>query len=235
MNISFIEIQNFRKLKACRVEIASQETILVGANNSGKTSAIDAMILFLKKGRRKDIVTTDFTLSNWPHINRIGAQWARSADEDHKPDLTLQQWLPYLPALDVWLHVDEADIHHVIHLLPTLDWTPNQLLGIRLVLVPTKKGAKSNDKTGIEGLYKNFRDAYASARDTEPTASSEDKRRLSLWPNSMREFLDRELHRYFAVRTRAETSGSSARQSMDGECEVREGSTARSSCDLPGE
>ena len=49
MNIVFVEIQNFRKLKACRVEIAKQETIFVGANNSGKTSAMDALILFLKK------------------------------------------------------------------------------------------------------------------------------------------------------------------------------------------
>ena len=90
MNIVFVEIQNFRKLKSCRVEIASQETILVGANNSGKTSAMDAMILFLKKNRRKDIAGTDFTLSNWSHINKIGKQWT-DADEDSKPDLTLDQ------------------------------------------------------------------------------------------------------------------------------------------------
>ena len=49
MHIAFIEIQNFRKLKACRVDIAQQETIFVGANNSGKTSAMDALILFLKQ------------------------------------------------------------------------------------------------------------------------------------------------------------------------------------------
>jgi len=199
MNLSFIEIQNFRKLKACRVEIASQETILVGANNSGKTSAMDSMILFLKKSRRKEIATTDFTLSNWSQINQIGTQWVGEVN-DNKPDLTLQQWLPYLPALDIWMKVDEADIHHVIHLLPTLDWTPDQLLGIRLALVPTNKDAKSNDKTGIERLYKDFRVAYESARNTEPTASSEDKRKLSLWPESMREFLDRELHGHFEVK-----------------------------------
>ena len=39
MHIAFVEIQNFRKLKTCRVEIAQQETIFVGANNSGKTEA----------------------------------------------------------------------------------------------------------------------------------------------------------------------------------------------------
>ncbi len=187
MNIVFVEIQNFRKLKSCRVEIASQETILVGANNSGKTSAMDAMILFLKKSRCKDIATTDFTLSNWSHINQIGEQWVHI--DDDMPDLTLGQWLPYLPSIDIWLKANDADIHHIIHLLPTLDWTPDHKLGVRLVFAPIK----------IEGLYKDFRDAYKSARDTEPTASSKG-RKLSLWPESMRAFLDRELQRLFEVK-----------------------------------
>ena len=184
MKIVFVEIQNFRKLKSCRVEIASQETILVGANNSGKTSAMDAMILFLKKSRRRDIATTDFTLSNWLHINQIGKQWA-DADAENKPDLTLKQWLPYMPSIDIWLEANDADIHHVIHLLPTLDWKPDQKLGVRLLFAPKD----------IEKLYKDFRDAYKAARDTEPTATSKDKHKLSLWPETMRDFLDRELHK----------------------------------------
>ena len=190
MKIAFVEIQNFRKLKACRVEIASQETILVGANNSGKTSAMDSMILFLKKSRRKDIATTDFTLSNWTHINQIGTQWV-NADDDNKPDFTHEQWLPYLPSVDVWLDVNEADIHHVIHLLPTLDWTSDQLLGLRLAFSPKD----------IEKLYKEFIDACHAARRTEQSASSEGKSKLSLWPESMRGFLDRELHKYFEVKS----------------------------------
>ena len=190
MNIIFFEIQNFRKLKSCRVEIASQETILIGANNSGKTSAMDAMILFLKNNRRKDIAATDFTLSNWSHINKIGKQWADSG-EDNKPDLTLEQWLPYLPSIDVWLEANDADIHHVIHLLPTLDWKPDQKLGVRLVFAPKD----------IEKLYKDFQDAYKIARNTEPITSSKDKSKLSLWPDSMWDFLDRELHRHFEVKS----------------------------------
>ncbi|MBW2036391.1 MAG: AAA family ATPase [Deltaproteobacteria bacterium] len=190
MKISFVEIHNFRKLKSCRVEIASQETILVGANNSGKTSAMDAMILFLKKSRRKDIATTDFTLSNWIRINEIGKQWAED-EEDNKSDLDLEQWLPYLPAIDVWLKINEADIHHVVHLLPTLDWTPDQLLGVRLILAPKD----------IEKLYKEFRASYQNARQTEQTSSSKGKSNLTLWPESMRDFLDRELHNYFEVKS----------------------------------
>ncbi len=189
MNIAFVEIQNFRKLKSCRVEIASQETILVGANNSGKTSAMDSMILLLKKSRRKDIATTDFTLSNWLHINQIGMRWASNKD-DNTDDLTLGQWLPYLPSIDLWLDINDADIHHIIHLLPTLDWTPDHQLGVRLVFAPRN----------VEKLYKEFRDAYQSARNTEPSESSEDKPKLTLWPESMWDFLDRELHRHFEVK-----------------------------------
>jgi predicted ATP-dependent endonuclease of OLD family len=189
MNIAFVEIQNFRKLKSCRLEIASQETILVGANNSGKTSAMDSLILFLKKSRRKDIATTDFTLSNWLYIDQIGVQWVGTGD-DENPDLTLDQWLPFLPSIDIWLEANDADIHYVIHLLPTLDWAPEQKLGVRLVFAP-----KDTEK-----LYKEFRDAYKSARNTEPSDSSRGKRKLSLWPESMRDFLDRDLHKHFEVK-----------------------------------
>lgn len=190
MNIAFVEIQNFRKLKSCRVEIAPKETILVGANNSGKTSAMDSMILFLKRNRRKDISTTDFTLSNWSHINHIGKQWTDSKDEN-SADLTLEQWLPYLPSIDIWLDVNDADIHHVIHLLPTLDWNPDQNIGVRLVFAPKD----------VKKLYKAFREVSQSARDTESTKSSNnDKRKLSLWPETMRDFLDKELRNHFEVK-----------------------------------
>jgi len=69
MRIEFVEIQNFRKLCSCRVEFAEETTVFVGANNSGKTSAMDALILFLSEKKR--FTTTDFTLSNWIEINKI--------------------------------------------------------------------------------------------------------------------------------------------------------------------
>ena len=189
MHIAFIEIQNFRKLKACRVEIAQQETIFVGANNSGKTSAMDALILFLKRSRHKDFATTDFTLSNWLSLDRLGKQWEKAAD-DEEPNIAVDAWLPFLPSIDVWLTADENDLHRVAHLLPTLDWMPEELLGVRLVFAPKI----------MERLYKDFRSAYKSARDAE-SASSKDASRLSLWPNSMRDFLDRQLHSQFEIQS----------------------------------
>lgn len=46
MKIVYIDIQNYRKLKSCRISLTEEETLLVGANNSGKTSAMDALIFF---------------------------------------------------------------------------------------------------------------------------------------------------------------------------------------------
>ncbi|MCY4427621.1 MAG: AAA family ATPase [Halieaceae bacterium] len=189
MQIAFVEIQNFRKLKACRVEIAQHETIFVGANNSGKTSAMDALILFLKKNRRKHFATTDFTLSNWASLDQLGEKWLATAD-DEKPNIALDAWLPLLPSLDVWLAVNEQDLHRVAHLLPTLDWTPEEWLGVRLTFAPKN----------MERLYKDFRSAYKSARAAE-SASKNTELMPSLWPISMKGFLDRRLDNQFEVRS----------------------------------
>ena len=187
MYIAFVEIQNFRKLRACRVEIAEEETIFVGANNSGKTSAMDAIILFLKKSRRKDIATTDFTLSHWSSLDQLGTRWV-SAGEDEEPVIAVENWLPFLPSIDVWLKADKQDLHRVVHLLPALDWTPEELLGVRLVLAPKN----------IEQLYKDFRSAYKSAREAE-SASTKAGAPPFLWPKTMRDFLDSQLHSQFKV------------------------------------
>lgn len=47
MKILTINIQNFRKLAQCRIDVSNETTIFVGANNSGKTSAMDALGKFL--------------------------------------------------------------------------------------------------------------------------------------------------------------------------------------------
>ena len=190
MNIAFVEVQNFRKLKACRIEIAEQETVFVGANNSGKTSAMDSLILFLKQSRRKSFATTDFTLSNWISLDQIGAQWVAAADNDVERELNDDVLLSLLPAIDVWLKANEKDLHRVAHLLPTLDWLPEELLGVRLVFAPKS----------LEKLYKDFRSAYKSARIAESSSTKADSQ-LSLWPTSMRDFLDRQLHSHFEVQS----------------------------------
>jgi len=46
MHIESIKIKNFRRLKDARVDLASDISIFVGANNSGKTSAAHIIDMF---------------------------------------------------------------------------------------------------------------------------------------------------------------------------------------------
>lgn len=154
MKISFVDIQNFRKLKCCRVELSENQTIFVGANNSGKTSAMDALIIFLKRSRQRDLSTTDFTLSNWKNINQIALDWINNEKPEElnlEPDL----WHPHVPSIDLWLNVEDNEIHYVSGIIPTLDWTGGNL-GVRIVFEPKS----------VENLYKNYKSAYEAAKKT---------------------------------------------------------------------
>ena len=61
MNIAFVEIKNFRKIKSCPIDLSPKSTIFVSANNSGKKSAMFTLMKFLK---RKLLLLDDFTISN---------------------------------------------------------------------------------------------------------------------------------------------------------------------------
>lgn len=116
MRIDFIHIQNFRKLKNCRIDFSEKETVFVGANNSGKTTAMEALIKFFKS---REFATRDFTLSNWSDINVIGEDWLNEKDST-KIDFSIKRWEENLPALDIWIKVEANELHYVHHLIPTL-------------------------------------------------------------------------------------------------------------------
>ena len=188
MNIERFAIRNFRKLKHTSVELTNKSTIFVGANNSGKTSAMDALIKFLSKDPSKKITTNDITLCNWSAINRLGRVWAESEENELEVDV----WRSNLPSLDIWINVNLSEIHRVSHLIPTLDWAGGNL-GVRMQLEP-------KDEKTLTKLYTDFRQAIKAARDTVSSAKEANDSTFSLWPKSMREFLDKNLHEYFAIR-----------------------------------
>lgn len=183
MKIEFIEIQNFRKLKSVKIDLSEDKTIFVGANNSGKTTAIVALRRFLIEQKSFDV--NDFTVTNWRTINAIGETWEDKEDSTH--DMT--EWEPILPALDVWLNVDQSEIHHVQHLLPTLDWDGG-LLGVRLRLEPTK----------LEDLKAEYV-ALRQQSDEALKAANKKKGDVPLWPATMKDFLDRGFSNKFRIRS----------------------------------
>ncbi|MDZ7761698.1 MAG: AAA family ATPase [Desulfovermiculus sp.] len=131
MRLDFIEIRNFRRLIATRIDMARDTTLLVGANNSGKTSAITALRCFLLK--QKAFSVHDIPISLWERIDELGELFGASEDPD---SVIHPKWTELLPSLDVWLTVQEEEIHHVSHLIPTLDWKPDVGMGVRLQLAP---------------------------------------------------------------------------------------------------
>ena len=60
MKLAMIRVQNFRKLKDIRLDFSDKTTLFVGANNSGKTSAMDALRKFLIKGDNRITLGTKF-------------------------------------------------------------------------------------------------------------------------------------------------------------------------------
>lgn len=186
MRIEFVEIQNFRKLKSCRIDFSEKETVFVGANNSGKTSAMNALMAFLKKSRHKDLSTTDFTLSNWKEINQIATDWVENTNPDNL-NLSAEVWHPQVPSIDIWLQVEDKEIHYISHIIPTLDWIGGRL-GVRLIFEPKN----------VEELYKAYKLAFEAAKNI--SKSSNNGNSLKVWPQSMRDFLDKELHKHFSVR-----------------------------------
>ena len=186
MKIEFVDIQNFRKLKNCRINFSDRETVFVGANNSGKTTAMDALIKFFKA--RNAFKTQDFTLSNWTKINSIGELWLREEDVT-KVDLSIETWENHLPAIDVWLNVTSKELHYINDLIPTLDWEGGSL-GVRLRFEPNDLGE----------LYKEFLSSHNKSESvTKSSKNSEDNFRL--WPKHLWDFLDKKLLRFFSVKT----------------------------------
>ncbi|RCW63163.1 AAA family ATPase [Saliterribacillus persicus] len=186
MKLEFSDIQNFRKLKSCRVEFSEKETVIVGANNSGKTSAMNALMMFLKRPRWGDLSTTDFTLSNWKEINEIADNWVKNENVDDL-DLSEEKWYKQVPYVDVWLQVDDTEVHYVSHLIPSLNWEGGRL-GVRLIFGPKN----------VEELYNSYKLAFNTANKTSESVKS--GKSLKLWPESMHDYLVRELHSHFHVK-----------------------------------
>lgn len=189
MQIKFVEIQNFRKLKSVRIDFSKEITLLVGANNSGKTSATLALRHFLVESER--FTSNDFTLSNWSSLEAIAASWEGLTSGIMEPDLG--EWEPVLPSLDVWLEVRPNEIHYVRRLLPTLDWAGGSL-GVRLRFEPKQ----------IKELQRDYLAERKAVKDTKVAgaAANEGGRefKLKLWPEDMRSYLDRRLRTQFTVR-----------------------------------
>lgn len=178
MKIDFVEIQNFRKLKECRIDFDTQKTLLVGANNSGKTSAMVALRKFLLSP--KDIELRDISIGNWSAIDNIGRDWEQDKTSEDSLD-------NYLPSLDVWLDVPLTKIHHVVHIIPSVDWSGGAI-GVRL----------RYEAGNIDHLKADYIDARRKALQIERESSDDPK--PSIEPRNLVDFLQKSLSKYIGLK-----------------------------------
>ncbi|OOG65631.1 ATP-dependent endonuclease [Rhodanobacter sp. B04] len=195
MRIEFVEIANFRKLLSTRVGLSPERTVFVGANNSGKTSAITALRYFLVDRERSSFCFNDFTLSHWPTINAMGAAW--EAEHVANQPLPEPEWDHVLPFLDVWLHVANNEVHYVQKILPTLDWDGGRL-GVRMRLEP--KDAAQLQHEYVTARSQAFALQVAGAALAEQQGKAAAEFQVAIWPQNLVEFLQRRLAAFFTVR-----------------------------------
>ncbi|MEP3298732.1 MAG: AAA family ATPase [Pseudoruegeria sp.] len=200
MQIAFIEVSNFRKLLATRIDFSAKTTIFVGANNSGKTSAMLALRRFLVQGA-KSFQLTDFTLSHIKALVDIGEVWEHfDIEAGDMPPVSMSEFLPLLPALDVWLDVEKGELHHVKSMLPRLSWSGGKV-GVRLRLQPSDLKKLFSDyrkaRTDSESLMAIAIEHARNKAQDEGTDYAPPK--IYLWPENLAHYLEREIRNSFEV------------------------------------
>uniref|UniRef100_UPI001555B0BB AAA family ATPase n=1 Tax=Comamonas thiooxydans TaxID=363952 RepID=UPI001555B0BB len=140
INLCFMELCQFRRLGKVQVDIDKKTTILVGANNSGKTSILAALRHFLADG--SPFGAFDISLSQWPKIRSLGKQWealtedpSTSADPVGPWQDQLQTLLSAMPTLDLWFEAEAGMYHYVAPFLSKFSWKGGAV-GMRLRLEP---------------------------------------------------------------------------------------------------
>lgn len=189
MKIQSVHIRNYRKLKNCHIDFGEKKTVLVGANNSGKTSAISAIVWFLKNTER--FTLKEFTATNWTLINTIGEKWLEKDSVDDAL-LSSHQWDNIVPSMDVWINVENGEQYRVNHLIPSLSTWEGKKVGVRGQYVP-KDATK---------LYTAYKEAKTKAKSLEATEEWKKADSPELYPQNLCDFLGKgsNLREYFDVK-----------------------------------
>lgn len=177
MHLKACRLQNYRRLRDVHIELAQDISIFVGANNSGKTSATQAVQMFLS-GRKEKFSLFDFSSSVWKQLNEVGEGAAANDAEVTFPSITI----------DLWFEVTEDDLYLVLPILPSSEWQGKEV-GIRVEF-----GAVNASET-----LKRFREAGQKAV-AQIEALGDGAGTYTPWPRNLTHFLEQELRAEFELR-----------------------------------
>jgi predicted ATP-dependent endonuclease of OLD family len=180
MNLHCVRIRNFRRLKDILIDFDENISIFVGANNSGKTSATQALQLFLAANKAR-IAFHDFSVDSWAAFDAYGDfDFNAKGDEPHPVCPTM--------SMDLWFSVDASDLHRVMNFLPSLDWE-GSLVGVRIELAPSDPAA----------MLDAYRQAKAKAA-LHIQPATDEREAYHPWPKSLSDYLERVLPQEFEFR-----------------------------------
>ena len=133
------------------------------------------MHLFLA-GERGRLSFHDISASKWSDVQAFQDEGEGAA-------------LPEM-AMDLWFEIEEADLHRVIDLLPSLDWQGTHV-GVRITFSP-----RNADET-LQRFRARFEEAQQAAANVQVPEGEEP---YVAPPRSLREYLETELHREYEFR-----------------------------------
>ncbi len=141
IRLRYVELCKFRRLGKVQLDLDPQTTILVGANNSGKTSILTALRHFLSESSA--FGSFDISLSEWPALRALGVKWEGLTEDPAtsapKPgddwEGHLATLLSAMPTLDLWFDAEAGMFHYVQPFLSKLVWKGGAV-GVRLRLEP---------------------------------------------------------------------------------------------------
>ena len=178
MHLFSYRLKNFRRLKDAHIELASDISIFVGSNNSGKTSATQALQNFVSASKDR-FSLFDFSSATWKALDAAGEQDLKIVSPGGLS-------LPSID-LDLWLDVGAQDLYLVIPLLPSTAWQGTKV-GMRVSF---------RARNAFE-LIKSYQTAKAKGLKIAgelPAGSTYEP-----WPKSLTHYLQRELKTEFEFR-----------------------------------
>ncbi len=180
ISLACVEICNFRRLANVRMSLDAQTTILVGANNSGKTAVLAAIRKFLSDSPA--FRSFDISISQWAQLRTLGELWEALAEAPTAESAKRDDWdgqlhtlLSCMPFVDLWFNAREGAFNHIAPFITTLKWTGGWV-GVRLRLEPA---------SSVEELQQLARE-YREAR--QPVRSLSLDQPVHAWPTDLLDY-----------------------------------------------
>lgn len=197
MKLQAYRLTNYRRLRDVVIELDEDISIFVGANNSGKTSAVQGLYSMLR-GEAKKFEIFDFSAELWAEMDAIG--------EEALADVEAIKQLPSI-ALDLWFRVGEDDLGTAMCLLPSTEWA-GKCVGIRVAFEPRNAQELTRNftsqhqaaKTAALALQETDNTAGSSTHEGESNQAIGDYGAYKPWPQSLTKYLTRELSKEYTFR-----------------------------------